>query len=114
METIIQLNQEDLKSALKDWLKDTVHELKTIPEKEPLPDQIDLKEVRRMTGKGNSWLYQRTMPKCKDPIPHKTFGRHLIFSRKEIQEYIDSHSKAIFSPNQIMTDRLQESAKKKV
>lgn len=108
------MNFEDLQIAIKDCLRDAIHEIKNIPEPEPLQDRIDKNTVRQMTGKSNQWVYQKTTKGCKDPLPFQKFGRELVFSRKAIQEYIDSHTLSTPSPDAVMTDRLQKSAKKKL
>lgn len=114
MTSIIQMNYEDLQTAIKDCLRDAITEIKTIPAPEPIPDKIDKDVVKQMTGKGDQWIYQKTMKNCSDPLPCEKFGRRLVFSRKAIQEYIDSHTKAITRPADVMSDRLAESAKKKL
>jgi predicted DNA-binding transcriptional regulator AlpA len=67
-----------------------------------------------MTGKSDQWVYQKTTKGCKDPLPFEKFGRELVFSRKAIQEYIDSHTRPIFRYSDVMADRLSESGKKKI
>jgi predicted DNA-binding transcriptional regulator AlpA len=81
---------------------------------EPPQDRIDKEGVKQMTGQSNSWIYKKTMPKCKDPLPHEKFGKRLVFSRKSIQEYIDSHTKSIHTSDMIMTERLARVAKKRL
>jgi predicted DNA-binding transcriptional regulator AlpA len=114
MTNIIQLNEEDLQSALKVWLKDAIHEIKNIQESVPLPDRIDKEEVKKMTGKSDQWIYQKTMKNCSDPLPFMKFGRQLVFSRKEIQSYIDSHTMAPISPESVMSEMLQKAAKRRI
>ena len=114
MTNIVQLNFEDLETAIKVCLRDAIHEIKSIPEPEPRPDRIDKNTVREMTGKSDQWVYQKTTKGCKDPLTFQKFGRELVFSRKAIQEYIDSHTLSTPSPDRIMADRLASSAKKKL
>jgi predicted DNA-binding transcriptional regulator AlpA len=114
MTNIVQLNFEDLQIAIKDCLRDAIDEIKSIPEPAPLPDRIDRGIVKQMTGKSDQWVYQKTTKNAKDPLPFQKFGRELVFSRKEIQEYIDSHTKVIPSSDKIMSDQLQKSANKKL
>jgi predicted DNA-binding transcriptional regulator AlpA len=114
MTNIVQLNFEDLETAIKVCLRDAIHEIKSIPEPEPLPDRIDKNSVKKMTGKSDQWVYQKTTKNCKDPLPFQKFGRELVFSRKAIQEYIDSHTKGTPSPDSVISERLSKSAKRKL
>lgn len=113
MTNIIQLDEKDLQSAFKIWAKEAYHEIRAIPVLEPISDKIDFDEVKRMTGKSDQWVYQKTMRNSIDPLPFKKFNRRLVFSRKAIQEYIDSHTTAPASLDAIMTAKLAESAKNK-
>ena len=113
MTTLIQFERNDLQDLIESSIQKAISEL-TRSTSEPLQDRIDKEIVKQMTGKGNQWVYQKTMKNCSDPLPCEKFGRQLVFSRKAIQEYIDSHTKPISRPAEIMSERLAESAKKKL
>lgn len=112
MTTILQLSQEDLRTEIKNCLRESIEEIKNIPAPVSLPDRIDKEGVKQMTGKGNQWIYSKTMKVCKDPLPFEKFGKTLVFSRKKIQKYIDDHTKPLPTAGDVMTDRLAKSAKK--
>lgn len=112
MTTILQLSQEDLRAEIKSCLRESIEEIKSIPATVPLPDRINKEGVKQMTGKGDQWIYSKTMKVCKDPLPFEKFGKTLVFSRKKIQKYIDDHTKPLPTAGDIMEDRLSRSAKK--
>lgn len=112
MTSIIQLDRNELKELIDEAVRVAINETKH-PKPEPTPDQIDKDEVKRMTGQGSSWIYKHTMQGCSDPLPFKKFGKRLVFSRKEIQAYIESHTKQVQRGDDIMNDRLARSAKNK-
>ncbi len=51
-----------------------------------LPDRCTFKEALKITGLSKSALYKRTM---NETIPFKTFGNRLIFSRRELQSWLE-------------------------
>lgn len=112
MTTILQIDKDDLQEIVKEVVREALSEVQT-PMPEP-SDRIDKNEVKRMTGQGDSWVYKKTYKGCPDPLPYQKFGKRLVFSRKAIQEYIDAHTKTMASADEIMSDRLAESAKKRL
>ena len=113
METILQLNKAYLQELIESSIKKAISGI-SLPKQEPLPYRIDKNTVIQMTGKSNQWVYQKTTKGSKDPLPFQKFGRQLVFSRIAIQEFIDSHTLSTPSTEKVMTDKLQESAKKKL
>jgi predicted DNA-binding transcriptional regulator AlpA len=54
-----------------------------------LPDRCTFKEALEITGLSKSALYKRTMDKT---IPFKSFGNRLIFSRRELIEWVETNT----------------------
>ena len=79
--------------------------------KEPPEDRIGLKEAIQLTGFSRSALYKLTM---NGRIPHEKYRTRLIFSRKELQRWINSQTLRKASVEEIVSKQLQTVAKKKV
>lgn len=114
MTTILQMNQEDLRTEFKNCLRESVAEIKSIPTQEPLPDRIGLDEARielgtkeRPASKGQ--VYKLTM---LNAIPYQKFGKRLVFSRKALIEWMESRTISTSKDTEIITGRVSEAAKK--
>ena len=75
---------------------------------EQKPDRMGLAGFCEMTGKGKSWVYK----KIKD-IPHKKFGRDLIFSRKETEFWMNEQLLSGDATSEKAEKQLAKSAKSK-
>lgn len=106
METIYQLNREDLHKEIKNCIRELLEELKTSQEK-PLPDHISLDEACEITGLGKASIYAMTHNK---KIPFKHFGRRLVFSRKELILWMESHTTSDKTRSDAITENLRKSA----
>lgn len=93
MTTIIQLDQEELKAAIKDVVTDVLKDFQTAPE-QPLPDRItDLDEVAEITGYGIGKIYKLT---STGKIPCERYGpRRLVFSRRKLTEWMLERTRPI-------------------
>jgi len=111
MTQIIQLNYDELQTVIKDCLRDAIAEIKTIPEPEPIPDRCTLPEACQITGLSKSLLYKMSMD---GTIPREKYGKRLVFSRKTLNEWVKTRTVQLSTPEQIMSDRLAQSAKKKI
>ena len=112
MTTIIQLERTELQELIEASVQKAVSEA-ILPKPEFLQDRItDIEEVKSIVNQVESWIYKHTMKNCPDPLPHQKFGKRLVFSRKAIQEYIESHTKQPASYEDIMTESLAKSAQK--
>jgi predicted DNA-binding transcriptional regulator AlpA len=76
---------------------------------EPLQDRISLHEACLLTGSSKSQIYKLTM---LSQIPHQKYGKRLVFSRKELSDWIEERTISAPSAGDVMTDRLAKSAKK--
>jgi len=111
MTQIVQLNYEDLQTAIKDCLRDAIAEIKAIPEPEKPSDRMTLPEACEFTGLSRSLLYKMSMDGA---IPRQKYCKRLVFSRKSLSEWIEARTVSTASPESIMSDRLSESAKKHI
>lgn len=78
---------------------------------QPEPDKIFIDEVEKITGFKRATIYKGT---SKGEIPHKRQGKILIFSRKEISNFLESKVYSKPDRKQIATQRLADSASKKL
>jgi excisionase family DNA binding protein len=111
MTQIVQLNYEDLQTAIKDCLRDAIAEIKAIPEPEKPADRMTLPEACDLTGLSRSLLYKMSMD---GTIPRQKYGKRLVFSRESLNEWMQVRTVSMASPESVMTGRLQKSAKKKI
>ena len=105
------MNQEDLRAEIKNCLRESIEELRSIPIPTPPRDRISLIEACEITGFSRSLIYKMTMA---GTIPHEKYGKRLIFSRKKLEEWVQSRTIPKTSPDEIMTNRLAETAKKRL
>jgi excisionase family DNA binding protein len=111
MTTILQMNQEDLRAEIKNCLRESLEEIKSLPSPEPLPDRITLQKACLLTGNSKSQIYKLTM---NEDIPFQKFGKRLIFSRKSLLQWMDERTISTPSAGNVMADRLSASAKKQL
>ena len=85
--------------------------LNRVEHQEPLPDRISLHEATLITGSSKSQIYKQTM---NGDIPFQKFGKRLVFSRKELTEWVESRTISTPSAVDLMADSLAASAKKRL
>ena len=110
METILQLNRQELHEEIKNCIRELIGELKTT-QAISLPDRILLSEACEITGLSIASIYSLTHHK---KIPYKKFGSRLVFSRKALIEWLDSQTKLPISETAITEKKLIKSAMKKL
>jgi excisionase family DNA binding protein len=111
MITLVQLNYNELQSALKDCIKEVMKEFKELPSPAEPPDRISLEEAEVLTGLKKSVIYKLT---STNGIPHARFGKRLIFSRKELLAWIESRTVKPIAPTNVMSAHLAKVANKKI
>lgn len=111
MVQIIQFDREDLKIIVQTCLRDAIEEIRSIPTPEEISDRCTLPEACEITGLSRSLLYKMSMD---GTIPRQKYGKRLVFSRKSLSDWIEARTISTASPEDVMTDRLAESAKKKL
>ena len=87
METIlISGTAEEIAKGLQKILDE--HTTKLAPETVPEPkdDRVGIDEIEELTGLSRSQIYKLTM---KNAIPHRKFGKRLVFSLKAISEWME-------------------------
>ena len=109
MTTILQMNQEDLRTEIKNCLRESIAEIKLIPSPEPLPDRITLLDACELTNQSKSQVYKLTM---LNEIPFQKYGKRLVFSRKKLFEWMETRTVSPLKDTEIITGRISEAAKK--
>ena len=114
MTQIVQLDYNDLQTAIKNCLRESIEEIKKIPNPEPRPDRIGLDEACIELGTkekpaSKAQIYKLTM---LNEIPHQKFGKRLIFSRKELKIWMDQHTTTKPNPEETAINHLQKEARK--
>jgi len=77
----------------------------------PLSDRITVDEAMTLTGLTRSSLYKMTMT---NNIPFSKYGKRLVFSRKQLQEWIDRRTVPADSAEREMTRRLAAASSRKM
>jgi hypothetical protein len=115
MTQIVQLDYNDLQTAIKNCLRDSIEEIKKIPNRDPLPDRIGLDEACIELGTkekpaSKAQVYKLTM---LNEIPHQKFGKRLIFSRKELKIWMDQRTTTKQNTEEAAISHLQKEANKR-
>lgn len=114
MTNIVQLNFAELQTAVRDAVRDAIQEIKSIPDIPEPKDECGVDGAEEETGLLRSAIYKLCMADCPDPIPHKKFGKKLVFSRKELREWKVSKTVRRISLRQVASDQLAKSATKRM
>ncbi len=77
----------------------------------PLSDRITVDEAMTLTGLTRSSLYKLTM---NNGIPFSKYGKRLVFSRKQLAEWIDKRTVPAGSAEREMTRRLAAASSRKM
>lgn len=84
---IIVTTPEELEALVTNAVRNAFNSQSEI--KKPLSDRCGLEDALEITGLSKSKLYKLTSAK---QIPHKTFGSRLIFSREELQTWVETQT----------------------
>jgi len=109
MTTILQLNQEDLRAEIKNCIRESIEEIRSIPTPTPSPDRITLNEACEITGLSRSLIYKMSMD---GSIPKLKYGNRLVFSRKELEGWMEQRTTRKLSLEEIATKQLQKVTRK--
>jgi predicted DNA-binding transcriptional regulator AlpA len=90
--------------------------LHRVEHNEPPQDRVDFDEARIILGTkekpvSKSQLYKLSM---QNKVPVKRFGKRLVFSRKELNDWMESRTVSTSNAGDVMSDRLAKSARKKL
>lgn len=89
MQTIYQIDKNDLTEVIANIVRETIQNLPK-PKEDVKVDRIDIDEVSLLTGLKIPQIYKLTH---RNEIPFKKFGKRLVFSRKEVCQWIDYQTK---------------------
>jgi len=109
MNIILQLSREDLRTEIRQCIRESIAEIRANPDLE-LPDRVTLDEACEITGFSKSQIYKMSM---LHQIPAAHFGKRLIFSRNELLKWIDKRTISICSIDAVISEYLAKSAKKR-
>lgn len=109
MTQIVQLDFSELQAAIKNCLRESIEEIKSIPAPEPLPDRITINEACKITDSSKAQIYKLSM---LGEIPASKYGKRLVFSRKVLLEWMAARTISVSPAGDVMSDRLAISAKK--
>jgi len=111
-QTIIQVSYDELTTAVRNCLLEAINEIKSLPTPDEINDRCLLPEACEITGLSRSMIYKLSMD---DSIPRQRYGgRRLVFSRKELKEWMEDRTVTPSSPDNVMSNRLAKSAKKRM
>ncbi|MBN2611118.1 MAG: hypothetical protein JXB00_06140 [Bacteroidales bacterium] len=116
MNTIIQLDREELRSEFRTCLRELINEIRELPAQPEPPKRMTVEDtVQYFRDNGipitKSKLYKDSMLKT---IPVEKFGKRLVFDRKKIDEWIGERTVAKSKVNNIATERLAREANRKI
>ena len=109
MTQIVQLDYNDLQTAIKNCLRESIEEIKKIPSPEPLPDRCMLDAACKITGLSKAQMYKDTM---RGTIPHQKYGKRLVFSRQKLQQWIEQRTTDKIPVEESAIKHLQKEANK--
>jgi len=87
-------------------------DIKHNPKPPELPDRMSLDDICNEFGFTKPFIYKETSVQGTKNMPCKRFGNRLVFSRKEIMQWMTERTVKKQLP--IVTKQLQASAKKKL
>jgi len=74
------------------------------------PDRLNVDQACKLLNRTRSWIFKKTMLK---EIPFGKFGSRLVFSRKELEAWMESQTIPVENPSGIMAERLAKTAKRR-
>jgi excisionase family DNA binding protein len=109
MTTILQMNQDDLRIEIRNCIRESIEEMRNIPQPAPPPDRISFDEACEIAGLSRSLMYKKSMD---GSIPKLKYGNRLVFSRKEIESWMELRTIRTQSLEETATKQLQKVARK--
>lgn len=111
MTNIVQMSYLELKAAIKDSIRESLAEIKAIPDLPEKPDRCSFQDMLEITGSSKGQGYKLT---STGEVPHQKFGKRLVFSRREITAWMEDRTTRKISPFDQAVDQLQATANKKL
>lgn len=109
MEIITSLKVSELEQIITDSIQKCLNGT-THSSQPELDDRIGIADACIITGYTKSTLYKKVFNK---EVPYKKYGKRLVFSRKELAEWIEANTILKPSASDAMDKRLAEAGKKK-
>lgn len=109
MEILTAFSRSEFETLITETVTKCLNQ-KTRIEKVEQPDEIDIAEAEIVTGLKRSTLYKGSWD---GSVPCKKRGKKLIFSRKELSDWLESRTVAKKSLYHIASEELRESVSKK-
>lgn len=81
------------------------------PEPEPKDDRTGIAEIKQLTGLSYSQLYKLS---ANNAIPHRKFGRRLVFSIKQVTAWMEDQTTGKETSRERAARQLAKSAMKRV
>jgi excisionase family DNA binding protein len=106
---LFPVKMSDLKTILKDTLKEEIQELNKGKEK-PLEgdEMLTFKEAAQFIKKSKSTLYLYT---STNQICHYKTGRQVLFKKSDLIKWLDTKKSEVKTSEQILKDQLSNSIK---
>ena len=111
MNNIVQLDFNDLQTAIKNCFRESIEEVKNLPIQPEKSDRCNFKEALEITGLKQSAIYKMTM---RGEIPHQKFGKRLVFSRKDLDVWINKRTVRKQSYKEIASLHLAKTAEERI
>jgi excisionase family DNA binding protein len=110
MEIVTSLTRKELEQIITDSISKCLNDKLPPSQLEP-SDRCALEDACIITGLSKASIYKMTHEK---KIPYAKFGSHLVFSRRQLAAWVESHTLPPSSPEDELKDNLIKSAEKKL
>lgn len=110
MEIVTSLSRAELQQIITESLNKCLSDNLSALQPQ-VPDRCGLKEAAEITGLSRGTIYKMT---SSGRLPHTKFGNKLVFSRRQLADWLEQHTTEPIDPRVKITKKLQESALKKI
>lgn len=111
MTTIIQLDQEELKTEIRQVLYEVLKEQRNKVPEPTLPERGGIELAMQVLKRSKSWIYKGT---SQGIVPHRKFGSKIIFNRTDLEAWLNEKSVDPMQEYDAIIDKMAESANKKL
>lgn len=114
MTTQVLLNRDEVREELRSCLGDFINQIRQLPAQPEKQDRIDFQEALKHFQERGIILSESKLRKLcmTKSVPHLgRFGRRIVFSRKQLDEWIETMTVKPTYPEVEMTGRLQKAAR---
>jgi excisionase family DNA binding protein len=110
MEIVTSLTRKELEQIITDSISKCLNDKLSPPQPEQ-SDRCNLNDACLITGLSKATIYKMSHEQV---IPHAKFGNHLVFSRRQITVWMESHTLPSSSPGSDIKANLVKTAKKRL